>query len=316
MTIPGYRQYGDDIENGALVQMNNACALPVAVKAALMPDAHQGYGLPIGGVLATDNAVIPYAVGVDIACRMKLTVLDYPVDYLERGVEKLKAALMSETAFGLGAAHKPPLEHPVLDEDWDFSAVTRKVRAKAVDQLGTSGGGNHFASFGELVLERPCSLGTGEALPAGRYVAALSHSGSRGAGLAVAEHYCRLAMQQRRAELPKEQLHLAWLDLDTDAGREYWAAMELMGRYAAANHELIHKRLVRHLKAHVVGQVENHHNFAWRERHLIDGVEREVVVHRKGATPMAAGVLGVIPGTMADPGFVVDRKSTRLNSSH
>jgi tRNA-splicing ligase RtcB len=84
--------------------------------------------------------------------------------------------------------------------------------------------------------------------------------------------------------------------------------MELMGRYAAASHELIHKRVARHLKAHVIGDVENHHNFAWQERHIVDGVEREMVVHRKGATPMAAGLLGVIPGTMADPGFVVRGK--------
>jgi tRNA-splicing ligase RtcB len=93
--------------------------------------------------------------------------------------------------------------------------------------------------------------------------------------------------------------------LDQEEGQEYWAAMELMGRYASANHALIHEHVARHLGAEVIAGVENHHNFAWKERHRIGGVDREVVVHRKGATPAHAGVLGVIPGSMASPGFVV-----------
>ena len=96
-------------------------------------------------------------------------------------------------------------------------------------------------------------------------------------------------------------LHLAWLDLDSENGREYWQAMQLMGRYAAANHELIHRQVVRHLGAAVLAGVENHHNFAWIERHG----GQEVVVHRKGATPAGDGDLGVIPGSMASPAYVV-----------
>src|SRR5213075_1983444 len=87
--------------------------------------------------------------------------------------------------------------------------------------------------------------------------------------------------------LAKEHRHLAWLSLDSEDGQEYWAAMELMGRYAAANHSLIHRHIAEHLRVKVLLDVENHHNFAWKERHVIDGVEREVVVHRKGATPPA-----------------------------
>src|SRR5437667_11350409 len=105
--------------------------------------------------------------------------------------------------------------------------------------------------------------------------------------------------------LAKEHKHLAWLSLDTEEGQEYWSAMELMGRYAAANHSLIHRHLAQHLRLKVLLDVENHHNFAWKERHVIDGVEREVVVHRKGATPAGVGVLGIIPGSMASPGFLV-----------
>jgi tRNA-splicing ligase RtcB len=147
-------------------------------------------------------------------------------------------------------------------------------------------------------------------LQPGDYLALLSHSGSRGTGASVAEHYSRLARSLHR-ELPQELGHLAWLDLATEAGREYWAAMELMGDYAAANHALIHGHIVRALRAGVRLDIENHHNFAWRERHLLpDGSERDVIVHRKGATPAGLGVLGIIPGSMATPGYVVRGKGS------
>ena len=138
-------------------------------------------------------------------------------------------------------------------------------------------------------------------------MALLSHSGSRGTGAAVCEHYSRIAFEQF-PDLPKELKRLAWLSLDSAEGQEYWAAMELMGRYAAANHALIHQHIAAHLGAQVLLDLENHHNFAWKERHVIGGVEREVIVHRKGATPAGAGVLGIIPGSMATPGFVVSGK--------
>ena len=137
-------------------------------------------------------------------------------------------------------------------------------------------------------------------LERGVYLALMSHSGSRGTGAAVAAHYSRLA-QALHPELPRDLLHLAWLDLDSEAGIEYWAAMQLMGAYAAANHACIHEHIARHLGAEVMLDIENHHNFAWREVH--DG--EEVVVHRKGATPADKGVVGIIPGSMATPAYVV-----------
>src|SRR6187401_509310 len=109
-----YRVWGSDHDSSALTQMKNACKLPVAAAGALMPDAHVGYGLPIGGVLATNNAVIPYAVGVDIACRMKMTVLDLPVSVLDDGRSRLSAAIESETRFGMGAAFKQKRTHEVM----------------------------------------------------------------------------------------------------------------------------------------------------------------------------------------------------------
>ena len=306
-----WRQWGTDIDAAAIEQMRQAALLPVAVSAALMPDAHVGYGLPIGGVLATENAVVPYAVGVDIACRMKLSVLDSPPEWLAARRDLLTAALERETRFGIGAefgrrgdpGRARPREHEVLDDDWNVSPVTRANKDKARAQLGTSGSGNHFVEFGTFTVDadRAAELG----LPRGGvFLALLSHSGSRGTGAQVCDHYSRLAMR-RSPHLPRELRQLAWLSLDSHEGREYWEAMSLMGRYAAANHAVIHRHVVAALGAVVLLDVENHHNFAWEEEHEIAGARRRVIVHRKGATPAGAGVLGIIPGSMAAPGFLV-----------
>ncbi len=319
-----YRQWGSGLEHDAVMQMEKACLLPVAVAGALMPDAHVGYGLPIGGVLATDNVVIPYAVGVDIACRMKMTVLDIPARDLENKQDRLTRAIERETRFGVGASFKDRRAHDVMDADWSVSPITKQNKDRAWNQLGTSGSGNHFVEFGLFTAHGPIRTagpsrtrdGTPNELPPGTYVALLSHSGSRGTGAAVCDHYSKIAFSQF-PDLPSELKRLAWLSLDSQEGQEYWAAMELMGLYAAANHACIHEHVAENLGAQVLLDLENHHNFAWKERHVIDGVEREVIVHRKGATPAGEGVLGIIPGSMATPGFVVSGKGNAesLNSA-
>lgn len=310
-TSAPWHQWGEGLEPNAVDQLARACTLPIAAAGALMPDAHVGYGLPIGGVLATEGAVIPYAVGVDIACRMKMTVLDLPLRELDRQRQRLIDAIETETRFGVGSTFRERREHPVLEADWNISPITRQNRDRAWAQLGTSGSGNHFVEFGVFSTEQ-----TIEGLPPGEYVALLSHSGSRGSGAMVCDHYSKLAMAQH-PDLPKQLKHLAWLSLESEAGQEYWAAMELMGRYAAANHELIHRHMSEHLRVNVLLDVENHHNFAWKERHAINGVEKDVIVHRKGATPAGRGVMGIIPGSMASPGFLVRGKGnpTSLNSA-
>lgn len=290
-----WRQWGSNIDAAAIDQMENAVRLPCAMRGALMPDAHVGYGLPIGGVLAVRDAVIPYAVGVDIACRMKMTVLDLPVTAMHEQTQRLMKAIEDETKFGVGAQFKHRRKHHVMDEDWSVTEVTASLKDKAWNQLGTSGSGNHFVEFGTLTLDH-ADLG----LAPGTYMALLSHSGSRGTGAAICSHYSKLA-RRLHPELPQQLQHLAWLPLDTREGQEYWAAMELMGLYAAANHALIHQHIAKHLGAQVILDIENHHNFAWKEMHDSE----DVIVHRKGATPAGQGVVGIIPGSMAAPGFVV-----------
>ncbi|MCB0118994.1 MAG: RtcB family protein, partial [Anaerolineales bacterium] len=188
-------------------------------------------------------------------------------------------------------------QHEVLDDDaWSATRLLKTLQDAAYSQLGTSGTGNHFVEWGSFRLHEPMF-----GLKPGEYLALLSHSGSRGVGFKIADRYSKLAME-KHPDLDKSVRHLAWLPLDSEDGQEYWLSMELAGRFASANHYIIHKRVAAAIGLKEVAVVENHHNFAWREK-LSDG--REVIVHRKGATPAGVGVLGVIPGSMGDAGYVV-----------
>jgi tRNA-splicing ligase RtcB len=289
----GFEVWGKVPDPDALAQMQEACRLPVAVSGVLLPDAHVGYGLPIGGVLAARRAVIPYAVGMDIACRMCLSVFDEPPERLPRKMDTLCAALEHGTAFGVGAYFSPARSHAVMDEDWSFSPVLRRNKDLAWKQLGTSGAGNHFAEFGLLQIFPGVS-----GLAPGGYTALLTHSGSRGVGGRAAKYYSRMA-----AELRPGYKKLAWLDEDSPEGREYWRAMSLMGRYSAANHELIHRAVSELSGLQPVACIRNHHNFAWKMD--LPGLGR-VIVHRKGATPAGRGELGIMPGSMSSPAYVVE----------
>lgn len=309
--IADFPVYGiEQIEVGALAQMKTAVKLPISVAGALMPDAHQGYGLPIGGVLATTaNTIIPFAVGVDIACRMCLSIFDMPASTIDAETDMLRGLLLNHTHFGIGGVTNTHFDTSLFDRPvWSETKVIRNLKDKAYAQLGTSGTGNHFVEWGELTVADNVL----EGIPAGTYLALLSHSGSRGFGGNIADHYSKIAMNKTR--LPQEAKHLAWLNLDNDEGQEYWIAMNLAGDYASANHHEIHNKIARALNLKPVAMIENHHNFAWKEQ-LADGTE--VMVHRKGATPAGEGVLGIIPGSMSTPGFVVRGKgaAASINSA-
>jgi tRNA-splicing ligase RtcB (3'-phosphate/5'-hydroxy nucleic acid ligase) len=320
-----YGKVGLDIEAPAVAQLELALRLPIAIEGALMPDAHPGYALPIGGVFAAHRAVAPAMVGVDIGCRMHLTIFDTPPDaFLQQRAAVFKD-LQTVTVFGAGASRPRPADHAVLDDDrWDLTSQTRGLRAKAAAQLGTSGSGNHFAELivGELIetrrqgdkeIEETASLSpylpVSSSLPQ-RFCGLLTHSGSRGVGYAIASHYMRLAAQEtaKRAQVPKMY---EWLDLESEAGQEYWQAMELAGAFAQANHEVIHAAFARRAGLTAIATIQNHHNFAWRAG--------DTIIHRKGATPAEAGVLGVIPGSMGTPSYLVaglGRPEALYSASH
>lgn len=299
----------NEIDEQAKFQLYDSLKLPIAVKGALMPDAHSGYGLPIGGVLATENAVIPYGVGVDIGCRMSLSIFDLPASFLKGKDHQLQAILRDNTKFGMTEAHKTKADHDVFyRNEFDDIPLLKRLKDKAYKQLGSSGGGNHFVEFGIVKLDNPLPEWK---LEPKEYLAVLSHSGSRGLGANIAKHYTYLATKQ--CPLPKNVQHLAWLDLNTHDGQEYWLAMNLAGDYAKACHDDIHRRIAKALGKRVVVTIENHHNFAWKEQ--VDG--KECIVHRKGATPAQKEVLGIIPGSMTAPGFIVIGKGNEesLNSA-
>src|SRR5215204_4996181 len=297
----------EGIEQGALHQMYTAAKLPIAVAGALMPDAHSGYGLPIGGVLATENAVIPYGVGVDIGCRMCLSIFDIDPKELTQKEHYFTRELNEATLFGSGSMFEQPSDHEVMyRKEFDELGLLKGLQGRAWKQLGSSGSGNHFVEFGTVeISQKDEVLG----IEAGNYLGLLSHSGSRALGANIANHFTKIAKEKRR--LPGEASNLAWLNLDEQEGIEYWMAMNLAGDYASACHHIIHAKIAKQLGRQPLNMVENHHNFAWKEMHA----GKEVIVHRKGATPAGKNVLGIIPGSMTAPGFIVKGKGEEASLS-
>lgn len=305
-----FKIYGEEnIDPEAIRQMETAMKLPISVKGALMADAHVGYGLPIGGVLAAYNAVIPYGVGMDIGCRMCLSVFPFSPKKIDGERDRIKNILMSETRFGL-AEFKDEQDHEILErKEFQEIKFLKSLQKKFASQLGTSGHGNHFVDVGFVKIQE---FSEQIGLQPGEYFAVLSHSGSRNFGSEVCKQYTHIAKD--KLDLSGEVARLAWLDLDSEEGQEYWAAMNLAGDYSHANHRIIHRRLAKAFGEKPLAIIENHHNFAWKE--TLDTGE-EIIIHRKGATPAAAGDVGIIPGTMASPAFIVVGKGNdeALNSA-
>lgn len=305
-----YRIFGEEnTDPEAIKQMETAMSLPIIVKGALMADAHVGYGLPIGGVVAAYNSVIPYGVGMDIGCRMCLSVYPESPKIIKGQRDKLNKILIENTRFGLGEFTDIG-DHELMErKEFNEIAVLKSLKKIFYNQLGSSGHGNHFVDMGFVVVK---DFSPELGIQPGEYFAILSHSGSRGFGAEVAKHYSRLAANKLGFSGTAAQL--AWLDLDSEEGEEYWQAMTLAGDYSAANHHIIHRNLSKALGEKPIKIIENHHNFAWKETM---GTNETLVVHRKGATPASVGDLGIIPGNMVSPAFIVSGKGneTALNSA-
>ena len=308
--IHAFGQATIDFESQVYGQIETAARLPVAVTAAIMPDGHPGYALPIGGVIGLDHAVSPSFVGYDIACRMTLTVLDLSPETFLRQRNEIANDMRTVSRFGVGSAFKKSeiRQHAVMDDPlWSDIPVLRHFMPLAEEQLGTSGGGNHFfdALIGEVLAEADWMP-----LPVGaHFVALMTHSGSRGTGNQLAQRYQKLAESETRLIARGVPQGYGWLSLDSQAGQEYWAVMQLMGRYAQANHHLIHDHFLKRSHLHQLARWENHHNFAFLENGL--------VVHRKGATPAEKGRIGIIPGSSGTASYLVEGLGNpeSLNSS-
>jgi len=286
--------FGPDQE--AIKQLEIALRLPVAIGGAVMPDMHIGYSLPIGGVVSLDNAISPAFVGYDISCMVMLTIFEPTEKFGAQALndEEIRKQylewVLSSTSFGLGAASLGE-EHPVLEDSlWKEIKYLKSIKSLAVNQIGSSGAGNHFAD----IVSGSYNDGSGD------FVGLITHSGSRGAGNKVGHFYAQIAENETSPgfEFPSGY---GWLGLETEEGQEYLHAMNLMGDYALANHQLIHARFANKSGLEPAVNVWNRHNFAWIQA---DGS----VLHRKGATPAELGQIGIIPGTCGTDSFLVSGK--------
>ncbi len=279
----------DKIDPVALEQARNLANLPFAYKwVAVMPDCHQGYGMPIGGVLATDNVIIPNAVGVDIGCgmmaaRSDLTGLD--TDTIRQIIEQIKQTV--PVGFN---HHKSDQKREGFDHAPDSPVIEREL-GSAHRQLGTLGSGNHF-----IEIQKGSD----------KHIWVMIHSGSRNFGLKAAEYYHRLACSQTdKSNLSIPCRDLAFLDMDSREGREYFHVMNYCCEFAFANRSLMMNNIERIFEEVCGSTFEQkyniHHNYAALETHY----GRNVLVHRKGATCAEAGLTGIIPGSMGTHSYIV-----------
>ena len=296
-----------DCEEGAVQQAVNLAKHPALVgHVALMPDAHLGYGMPIGGVVAADNAVIPAAVGVDIGCGMIATETDIPAErfadmsFRRAFQEKLKERI----PVGEGVSHRET-------QDWEgFEAYTANNGMRSnlwpskLDRLnlGTLGGGNHF-----IELQKTTALdGSGDP-EGGSRVWLMIHSGSRNLGKRIEEHYHRIANRLcTRFRVPLADPDLAFLPIEEPAGHDYFTDMLFALRYAKENRRRMMAAMQETFaefvpEANFLRTIDIHHNYAAFEEHF----GRKVCVHRKGATSAKPDEIGIIPGSMGTASYIV-----------
>lgn len=292
------------IEEGAREQALMAARIPITRAVAVMSDGHQGYGLPIGGVWATHNAVSPNAVGSDIACQVNATV--FHDHYSRYNWEFLEDILWRFTkfkyeCFDRDASGHPVFQSPVWDEV-DFLKNNPLIKETAIKQFASSGDGNHFANIGYYNREDNPDALFNRRTPEAR-LSLVTHWGSRSLGAAIARHFDKLAVKERK-HLPKEAQGLAWLYADSDLGEQYIMAMQLAEWYASAGHAYVHDRIGAILDTSIYKRVSSVHNIATFER--LEDDKSSVWVHRKGATPAHRELEGVIASSMVDDVLIVE----------
>lgn len=274
--------------------------LPISVHGAVLPGRQAGWGLPVGGVLATRDSVIPRAVGRDVGCRVHLSIFPEASVGIERpaGRSRVRRTAGPWIRFGLDGCLSNPGGDPIFDDPgWSRLPLLSRYRERTRQRFGSSGTGNHFVDFGVVRVE-------GGVVPdkpeGGRFLALLSHHGSRGLGEAITAHFHQQARRQR-GDLPRELRDWAWLELDSCEGQDYWAAMELCLRTTEASHRWLHANLARELELGPSWSHSSPHNFASRE--IWRG--QKVVVHRKGAIRLGPEEFGVICGSQTAPTLLV-----------
>jgi tRNA-splicing ligase RtcB len=300
----------EDIEEGALEQAKNLANLPFVFRhIAIMPDSHQGYGMPIGGVMATKGVIVPNAVGVDIGCGMcavktSLTEIDTET------IKKIMKEIWKQIPVGMNRHKKEQDENlmPDLNEmkmldwqelhDWNdkYNSIVQKEYKNALCSLGTLGGGNHFIEI------QKGSDG---------HIWIMIHSGSRNLGKQVAEHYNKLAVQlnEKWLSVVDKKVELAFLPIDSEEGQNYIKEMNYCVDFALANRKLMMSRCLHSIEKFIPDIQLNEanqfiniaHNYARMENHFGENV----MIHRKGATLATADTVGIIPGSMGSKSYIV-----------
>jgi len=280
--IDGIAVFGDPVDKAALDQIRRTRAHPAVRGAALMADHHKGYAVPIGGVVAYENAISPAGVGYDIACGNKAVLTDMSGADARAGINRIMDDVVATISFGVGRKNPERVDHELFD-DPAWSAIKHlQLRDKAAAQLGTVGSGNHYV---DVFTDEQDRVWVG------------AHFGSRGFGHGIASW----ALKEGGARDGMDVAPLV-LDADSTLGAEYIAAMTLAGRYAYAGRDWVCDRVVRILGARKLDEVHNHHNFAWKENHA----GQHVWVVRKGATPAFGGQRGFVGGSMGDDAVILE----------
>lgn len=277
------RVFGDPVDEKALGQINTVLKDERAVFGALMADHHLGYSMPIGGVVAYQDAISPSGVGFDIACgNMAVRTSTYAADIGE--IKPWMRMIQKEIAFGLGRRNEEPVDHPLFESGvWaELGEEGMKLREKAIAQLGTVGSGNHYV---DLLVDED------------GYLWIANHFGSRGMGHTIATWFLAISQGGKIGDRVPEREEPSMLDIGTAAGDLYVEAMHLAGQYAYAGREYVIGQVLSLLgHPEVTFSVHNHHNFAWKE----DGLW----VVRKGATPLTLEP-SFIGGSMGDISVIV-----------
>lgn len=297
----------DTIEDGARDQAINLANLPFTFKhVALMPDTHQGYGMPIGGVLATKDVIIPNAVGVDIGCGMSFCQTNIPVKLLHETKDKQDRSLVKcmldtivrNVPVGFNK-HKESQPWTGWDTAPEIDIIQQNL-TNASFSLGTLGGGNHFIELQEDTQGNLCIM---------------LHSGSRNLGKQVCDHYNKIAekLNEKWCSVVTKDQELAFLPIDSDEGQEYKRAMDFALDFARQNrHHMMEKvksitfnlidKHIGGISKAILNEVNAHHNYAVYEHHFGENV----IVHRKGAIRARKGDVGIIPGSMETPSYIVE----------
>lgn len=271
-------------DQNTITQMHNCMAVGNVAAGVLCADGHKGYAQPVGGVIAYEKQISISGVGFDIGCGNMAARLDVKFsDIGQDAVPTLARDIANVISFGVGRSNNERVEHSLFDDAdaWKASDM-EEYRQKAVAQLGTVGGGNHYVDLLEDL---------------NGYVWIGVHFGSRGFGHSSATRYLKEAGGKDGMDVPP-----AVVDEDSELGQRYITAMELAGRYSYAGREWVVERVRSLIGGSVTDMVHNHHNYAWRENHG----GRDLWVVRKGATPAFPGQQGFVGGSMGDNAVILE----------